>query len=417
MSFRSASRFVILLLFISIIGGCAKNKQLQNQAQKHFERGDFSAATYLSVESLKLKPDFADAQRTLKSAYPLAKQGHIDSIAQLHTRSDEMKWEQIVDEYLALKELNDAVLSLPQLKDPDTRQIVRFDIYDYSSQLDTASNNAAEYYYNTGVDLGRRSSAREMQKNAAQAFKKAMNFVAGYKDSAERYDIARQKATLRIAVMPFEDRSGSRGRYGAIEEMLVDQIISRILQDSSNMEFLDIISRSRIDLLLEEQQLSSSGLVDESSAARIGVLLGAQKLLSGRILHLDYNAPRLSSINESESSNIEVEQGPGLLSEEKEIRCEIETFTLSASLQILASYSLVDVSTGRIEVQESFRSGQSFEESWAKLVSGDSRALKPAQRALLTKGEAHAPSAREMTLQSIEDIARDIADHMLEQVR
>ncbi len=410
-------KVILILILVATIAGCSKNKQLQNQAQKMLERGNYSRASYLAIASLNLKPDNAHAQATLSEAYHHANQEHLDEIAFLMTRGDDSKWPEIVSEYQALEALQTAVRKLPALRNQDSGQIVRFDLRDYSTELRNARTNSAEYHYQEGIRLSMMSGDRENQKSAAGSFKKAQSYVPNFKDSANLYDVARQKATIRIAIMPFEDKSGSRGRYGAIQEMLADRIISQILQDRQSMEFVDIISRSQTDVLLDEQQLTASGLVNESSAASIGQLLGAQKLLSGKILQLVHNAPKISSSDQTETASIEIEEDMDSRSSEKEISCKIRTFTKTASLQIMASYSLVDVSTGRIKSQDSFSSLVDFEDTWAEVISGDQRALESYQRSLVAKTEPQLPSAGEMANEAIGDLSRKIANHFLSYIQ
>jgi TolB-like protein len=408
---KHLSLVIIVIVALTGLAACSKNKQLYKKANARFEQGDYDAATYLAAESLSLKPDYAKAQGILGQAYPRATQAHLDRISQLKLSDDDSNWVEIVHEYEALKSLHSAVRTLPPLRNPDSGQRISFDLRDYSAELSQARSNAAEYYYQKAIHQSRMDNSRASQKEAAGYFKTALSFVADYKDCRTRYETVRQKAITRIAILPFEDKSGSHDRYGAMADILADQIISRILQDQDNTEFLEIITRAQMDQLMQEQQLSASGLVDESSAARIGVLLGAQEILSGKILQVNYVPPRISTMELSETTNIEVEDQIDVRSEEKEVSCLMHKYTKTASLQILASYTVVDVSTGRINTQESFKATQTFEQSWGKIISGDSRALKPAQKALTNKSEPQAPTAKTMVNDALDQLSRDVVAH------
>lgn len=232
------------------------------------------------------------------------------------------------------------------------------------------------------------------------------------------YDSARQKAIRRIAIIPTEDKSGKADRYGALGDILVDKIISGIMSGRADKEFMEIITRDRMNQVLQEQQLSISGLVDERSAARLGVLLGAHEILSCKLLQVNYNSPKVLSINLKESANIEIEaenQEGG--NQKMEISCVFTKFTVNASAQAVASYSLVDVSSGRVMAQETFNTSSTYEDSWIRIQSGDVRALSPMQKSLAAKNEPIPPSEIEMVNSAVVSLSSNILNHFLKTVK
>ncbi|HPF09006.1 MAG TPA: CsgG/HfaB family protein [Candidatus Cloacimonadota bacterium] len=407
-------RFSILLVVIIFAGlgaGCSQNKQISRKAENYFKQGDYHNASLMAVESLKLKASNPKAQQTLLSAYPLALQEQIEEIDRLKSANDSQNWPRILKAYQSLQTLNEAIRSLPPVTDPNSGERIRFDYRDYSSEISDARNESADYFYRQGVHHSMLSSEASTQKKAAGFFKEAMVYITDYKDSALRYEEARQKAIRRIAILPFEDKSGSRGRYGAISDMLADQIISGILKDKASTEFVELITRDQIDRVIEEQQLSSSGLVDEASAARIGVLVGAHEILSGRILQIDYSSPKTVSVELQEKSNITVEREDGEDDEELEVECIYSKLTKRSSLQIVASYSVIDVASGRIDTQQSFTASETFEKDWGRFISGDRRALSPQQKALISTAEPIAPTDKDMINSALTELSQGIVNH------
>lgn len=407
----------ITLMLVTGLAGCSKNKNLHKKALNYFEKGNYDSATFLAVESLLLRPDYAKAFYTLKEAYPKANQEHMDRIASLKATGTNDRWEEILHEYLALDKLHQSVRKLPAISDPDTGARLLFDYRDYSSEISQARGNAAESYYQKGIHQSMIDSSRSSQKRAAGYFRSALNLVPDFKDSVSRYEAARQNAITRIAITDFEDRSGSGDSYGAIADILTDLVIGYIMQDQSRSEFVEIITRSQMDQVLREQELSTSGLVDETSAARIGVLLGAQEILSGRILQVDYLRPRIITMDQHETAKVDIIDDEEGNWETKEVNCHFRKYTKSSTLRILASYTVVDVSTGRIMTKDHLSSSLSFEADWGRVISGDDRALKTEQKDLLKKAEAIAPSAKEMVNEAVDDLSREIAEQFFDYIR
>ena len=87
-------------------------------------------------------------------------------------------------------------------------------------------------------------------------------------------EVDRAAFTKKIAVTPFQnDKVGLSSKIEA-------KIASKKVEGKN---YFTTISRRDIRKIIEEQKLQNSGLLDESTAVRLGKLLGAQAIISGNI--------------------------------------------------------------------------------------------------------------------------------------
>ncbi|WP_367340320.1 CsgG/HfaB family protein [Aminivibrio sp.] len=82
-------------------------------------------------------------------------------------------------------------------------------------------------------------------------------------------------AKPRIAILEFEDKSGAGAPGEAVADMLTTELF--------NTNEFTILERQRMDAILSEQDLSSEGYVDSSTAVKMGKLLGVDFLVTGAI--------------------------------------------------------------------------------------------------------------------------------------
>ncbi len=82
--------------------------------------------------------------------------------------------------------------------------------------------------------------------------------------------------TMSVAVLEFANASSETGL-----EALGKGLQSMVTTDLSRVSTLTIVERSRLQDIVAEQNLSSTGLIDKATAARIGKLVGASHLLGG----------------------------------------------------------------------------------------------------------------------------------------
>ena len=419
---RIARFAVILTLLLVILTGCSKNVRLYNEAKKQFQYGNYETALRYNAESLKLKPNYQKAQELLPQIYPIAVKTRLDNVARIKQANAANKWDLLVPEYQALVNIYNTMAELPRLVHPKTKIPYLYDHVDYQPQLQESKMNAAEYHYQLGIQKALQSDDPDVQKQAANEFKLAMGFVENYKDAAERYAQTRKKAVKRIAIVPFEDKTkdADKVRFGGIADILVDNIIRTLIQDKATAEYAEIINRTNVEAVIQEQQLAVSGMVDEASSVRLGQLLGAHEILTGKILQVDVVPSRITSVELKESANVEIQQGdpeyePELETEEedvpkkkptKNVQCLYDKFTKVASARIMASFTITDISSGTVKVQDTCVGTFDFMDTWARKKSGDDRALTPATKALIAKEEPFPPSEQQMVTKALDELSQ-----------
>lgn len=401
--------FVILGLALLSLAGCSRNVILYKEAQKQYNRGNLDSALNYNIQSLRLKPGYSKAQILILQVYPDLIAQREANVARLMNSQDVTRWARMIEEYSALEAIQEQIRTLPRLVNPETGLTVTFDFHDYSGALTEAKNNAAEYHYQNGLNLSRQGTDLEIQKRAAIEFRNALNIVPNYRDAEQRFAQARANAIKRIAVVPFEDLSGTNRRYGDISSQLVDQIISAVMSDPEATEFVEIITRDQLNPVLSEQRLAASGLVDENTASQIGVLVGAHEILTGKITQIAYVPARVTRQNETDSRRIVTgreeyvdDQGN---TQTKDIYAEVECnwtrYTKTVSAQITGTYNIIEVSSGRIKRQGTYTAEYPWNDSWGRKESGDERALSTASATLCRKTEPLPPAEIELVNQAV----------------
>lgn len=85
-----------------------------------------------------------------------------------------------------------------------------------------------------------------------------------------------QALKKRVAVINFEDRAGYGHNVGqGVSDMLVTALVES--------DKFTVIEREELDEILKEQGLGQTGLVTPQSAAKVGQLLGVQRIITGSI--------------------------------------------------------------------------------------------------------------------------------------
>ena len=80
----------------------------------------------------------------------------------------------------------------------------------------------------------------------------------------------------RVAVLAFETDSF----FSTVGQQLADEMVVELLEKAKN---IDVIERSRVDALMQEQQMARGGYVSQETAVKLGSLLGVQLIITGSV--------------------------------------------------------------------------------------------------------------------------------------
>lgn len=143
------------------------------------------------------------------------------------------------------------------------------------------------------------------------------------------------KEIKTIAIMEFDNYSV--GKYQEELGYITKGLADFFEADFSKMSSLKVVERDKVDYILREIEMSKEGLVEASTAVRIGKLLGAQVMVFGSISQLDDRKTRMLvkavKVETSEIiASVEKEGKPDYFKMEKELVKE-----LSAKLDITLS--------------------------------------------------------------------------------
>uniref|UniRef100_A0A7C4U7I6 Uncharacterized protein n=1 Tax=candidate division WOR-3 bacterium TaxID=2052148 RepID=A0A7C4U7I6_UNCW3 len=153
-------------------------------------------------------------------------------------------------------------------------------------------------YYNLGdfqkaYDYLKLSLSQKPSTRASQYFKIVEAKITPQQPQQPRYEqrqqipiqtqpqqpkeISKPKVTdmLKIAVLPFD----TKGLSLDIGNMIIDKMITSLL----SIQRFEVMERAELEKILQEQQLSLTGVVDASTAAKVGKGIGLDAIMIGSV--------------------------------------------------------------------------------------------------------------------------------------
>jgi len=188
-------RLLVALCLAALLVGCASAAK---QSQDLLSQGDYVGAIETLAKGLTSKPNDKDAGPIFNSVYPSHMEKLLATAKELETSAatDTGAAERLVATHEDMVRVHSAIMSMP-LRIGDDKlgwtQVKRFD-NDFAAGLAKAKQTAAGAYYDQA--LKNYPGADRTQKEAnLKLLAKAISFVPGFKDSANRgaqlsYDIA-----------------------------------------------------------------------------------------------------------------------------------------------------------------------------------------------------------------------------------
>lgn len=257
-------------------------------------------------------------------------------------------------------------------------------------------------------DEGERATANGDAQAATRAFRACVAYDPDFPQAAERLRAAKDEATLQIAVLDF---TSNQPHLDAFTTSLTDQVQVRVV--NARAEFLDVVTRRDLQTILDEQDFNESGLVDPSTAAEVGKLLGCDGLVLGEL------------------SEVRLEQGDWIESEHQASlqrtvpgQAERETITAtwvvcerSTRAVITASIRLVSVETAQILATDRQTAEATDFVRFARLVDGDPAAVPSDVRPLLDTPQSEPTDADELALSALDVVSARLAASIVEGFR
>jgi hypothetical protein len=187
------SRFLPVLAISLLLLACGSSKKFQASFTE--DKPLFDA-----INALNKKPGNEKAQRDLKILYPKSVERHEEAIDIYRTGSDENKWDKILRELNALQHIYNSLQSVP-----GSFGIIK--PKNYLRDIETAKQSAAEDFYSKAEGLLIEND-RQSSLQAWDYFKRANNYVNGYKDVSKKIREAYEKAIVDVVVGPIEEDNG-----------------------------------------------------------------------------------------------------------------------------------------------------------------------------------------------------------------
>jgi tetratricopeptide (TPR) repeat protein len=393
---KAAIPFPGLWIFLTVfsLAGCSPASwRISEQA---YRAGDMVRAVQYAVQTLRENPGYADALDFLSRQLPVTYESYEARARRAESAED---WDEAFALYQDITAMSDAVASLPPQRHEDTGQIVDLPTRTVDEGLRRTRNRAAEQHYAAGL----RMEERGMAKEAAKEFSRTLEYIHDYKDAGQRYEANRRAAVMRIAVMPFDNLSG-KDWYGALGSVVADQIISAAMERPQHMEFMEFVTREKIDELIRELKFEGSEYADPASAARIGKLLGIHAFVFGKITSIVTDYP--PDIVETYREEDEISQGKD--KPKKKVAATVTAISRRATAKVTTSYQIVDVERGTIVKSGTVPRLETVEIRFGR-YRGDEEALSYRSKQLCAVRESFPPPDDEMVSRVTELAARELA--------
>lgn len=220
-------------------------------------------------------------------------------------------------------------------------------------------------------EAGQRAFEAEQYRKAYGHFNEVFQLNANYEDVNALRRVSKERATLTIAVMPFEN-SLSYAYATNITSFVVSEL------SKANNEFLVLIDREHTDKIIKEQKFNLAFGSDEGTSMRVGELMGAKLILTGRLLDMGVANPNMQQREKTgyesyieKVYNAEKKRTENVTRYRKVMYTE---FSGSSSVRMKVQYQLINAETGTVLLSDVFEEAQRDEVAYIS-YDGNARNL------------------------------------------
>lgn len=372
------------LILISILQFSCTSFFLYRDAEQAYNRKDYYHSAQTLILLLHHEPANQKAIRLLEDVFPAAVSRLLENIANVHKEKSDFRWDSIVEDYRKLHALNKAVQEIAPLYLKKERRNIVLEITYYYTELEEAGEMAAAAHYNAGIALMEMDD-RASKKEANMHFKKALDYVPGYRDAEKLALSSAEAATRQIFILP----TIGTDQYGSfkIPPVVYNALLSEITRGVSSRPFIRIIDRENLDLILEQQRLNLMDISDNASAVKIGKLLGANLILTSEISYSNYFPPETTSreekLEKEVREKVESAEDPDVKVDKiTEYMGKIIYYTKTTYVLITGSYKLIDIETAELLDSDIIQLKEEDKAHWATF-KGDPEVLENQHKILL----------------------------------
>lgn len=224
-----------------------------------------------------------------------------------------------------------------------------------------------------------------------------------YKDAAVRQKESLDKGQYTIALVGFQNGTNREGMETKFRSH-VQQSLSK-----STDPFLKVVDRENQAMILQEQQLALSGMLEEGSTVEVGGLLGAKSLLKGNVVECAVVTSNLYSQEKQgfESYRVErINEEGKKVYETKYRSITYREYSRSRQIEITFQLVIISLETGETQLSEMVTQSQSDQIKYA-VYNGNVNKVYPAHasggvsRAGRSRLVSLLKSNRELTAESV----------------
>ena len=181
------------------------------------------------------------------------------------------------------------------------------------------------------------------------------------------------------------------------------------------MEFIDIINRDKIDLIIKEQKLSHSGLVDNSQKIQLGEINGINMMVTGEINQIIVNNPK--KISEKQKLNKKIinktttyTDAKGKIKKKytyKTVRGTVTHHKQESSAKVNGTFKIIDTETAQVISGGNIEGIYNYSYDWATF-NGNEMVLDYRWKKKMKKNAEIPPNKEEIINEALENITENL---------